>query len=119
MYSLFDDLSSIHDINSLLQRVAARAVQRVDGFRLRAVRGAGLADAGGAGTLLVPEEDGIARPAFGDGAGAKAEAVYLLLHTDLSITQIAVRLHFADTPTFTKFFVKMKGVNPKKFRTEQ
>ena len=45
------------------------------------------------------------------------EAVYLLLHTDLSITQIADRLHFADTPTFTKFFVKMKGVNPKAFRT--
>ena len=45
------------------------------------------------------------------------EAVYLLLHTDLSITQIADRLHFADTPTFTKFFVKMKGQNPKAFRT--
>ena len=45
------------------------------------------------------------------------EAVYLLLHTDLSITQIADRLHFADTPTFTKVFVKMKGVNPKAFRT--
>ncbi|MBQ7461392.1 MAG: helix-turn-helix domain-containing protein [Bacteroidaceae bacterium] len=78
-----------------------------------------MTDTGGARALLVPETDSIVDPTFGDGAGAKAEAVYLLLHTDLSITQIAVRLHFADTPTFTKFFVKMKGVNPKKFRTEQ
>ena len=28
-------------------------------------------------------------------------------------------LHFADTPSFSKFFLRMKGVNPRRYRTEK
>ncbi len=44
------------------------------------------------------------------------EAAFLLTTTSLSISQIADRLHFADTASFSKFFLRMKGVNPKWFR---
>ena len=44
------------------------------------------------------------------------EASFLLQTSRLSITQIADRLHFADTPSFSKFFHRMKGVSPKEFR---
>ena len=45
------------------------------------------------------------------------EASYLLRSTSLSITQIADRLHFADTPSFSKFFSRKKGITPKDYRT--
>lgn len=45
------------------------------------------------------------------------EASYLLRTTSLSITQIADQLHFADTPSFSKFFSRKKGVTPKDYRT--
>ncbi|MBQ7180477.1 MAG: helix-turn-helix transcriptional regulator, partial [Bacteroidaceae bacterium] len=44
------------------------------------------------------------------------EASFLLQTSQLSITQIADRLHFADTPSFSKFFLRLKGVSPKEFR---
>lgn len=44
------------------------------------------------------------------------EASYLLSTTTLSVTQIADRLHFADTPSFSKFFLRHKGVTPKAYR---
>ena len=44
------------------------------------------------------------------------EASFLLRTSPLSITQIAERLHFADTPSFSKFFLRMKGVNPRRYR---
>ena len=44
------------------------------------------------------------------------EASFLLRTTTLSITQIADRLHFADTPSFSKFFSRLKGVSPRTYR---
>ena len=44
------------------------------------------------------------------------EAVFLLRQTSLSITQISDQLHFAEVTTFTRFFNRMKGVNPREFR---
>ena len=44
------------------------------------------------------------------------EASFLLQTSTMSITQIADRLHFADTPSFSKFFSRLKGVSPKEFR---
>lgn len=44
------------------------------------------------------------------------EASFLLLTTSMSITQIADRLHFANQSSFSKFFLRMKGVTPKRFR---
>ena len=44
------------------------------------------------------------------------EASFLLQTSGLSITQIADRLHFADTQSFSKFFLRMRGINPKRFR---
>ena len=44
------------------------------------------------------------------------EATFLLQTTDLSIATIAERLNFADQSSFSKFFLRMKGVNPKRFR---
>lgn len=44
------------------------------------------------------------------------EAAYLLRTTSLSIAQIAARLHFADAPSFSKFFSRKKGVTPKDYR---
>ena len=47
------------------------------------------------------------------------EASFLLRTSTMSITQIAEHLHFADTPSFSKFFLRMKGVNPRRFRMEK
>lgn len=44
------------------------------------------------------------------------EASFLLRTTTLSVTQIADRLHFADTPSFSKFFSRLKGVSPRAYR---
>lgn len=44
------------------------------------------------------------------------EASFLLRTTSMSITQIAERLHFANQSSFSKFFLRMKGVTPKRFR---
>ena len=44
------------------------------------------------------------------------EATFLLRQTPLSISQIAEQLHFAETTTFSRFFQRMKGMNPKEFR---
>ncbi len=42
----------------------------------------------------------------------------LLIHTSLTVTQIADQLNFADQSYFTKFFKKSIGVTPAKFRAE-
>jgi len=44
------------------------------------------------------------------------EASFLLRTSKLSITQIADRLHFADTPSFSKFFSRLKGQSPREYR---
>ena len=44
------------------------------------------------------------------------EASFLLQTSKLSITQIADHLHFADTPSFSKFFSRLKGTSPKEYR---
>ena len=44
------------------------------------------------------------------------EASFLLRTSKLSISQIAERLHFADTPTFSKFFARHKGLSPREYR---
>lgn len=44
------------------------------------------------------------------------EASFLLRNSQLSITQIADRLHFADTPSFSKFFLRLKGQSPRNYR---
>ncbi|MBR2154021.1 MAG: helix-turn-helix transcriptional regulator [Bacteroidaceae bacterium] len=44
------------------------------------------------------------------------EASYLLRTTSFSIAQIADQLHFADTPSFSKFFSRKKGITPKEYR---
>jgi len=44
------------------------------------------------------------------------EAVFLLTSKSLTISQIADRLHFADTASFSKFFLRMKGISPKKYQ---
>lgn len=44
------------------------------------------------------------------------EAAWLLQTTDISIADIADRLHFADMSSFSRFFSRMKGVSPKAYR---
>lgn len=44
------------------------------------------------------------------------EALFQLRTSQLSISQIADRLHFADTPSFSKFFSRMKGMSPREYR---
>jgi len=44
------------------------------------------------------------------------ESMWLLNTTTLSVTQIAERLHFADSTTFARFFRRMKGVTPSDYR---
>ena len=44
------------------------------------------------------------------------EASFLLQTSQMSITQIADHLHFADTPSFSKFFSRLKGMSPKDYR---
>ncbi len=46
------------------------------------------------------------------------EASFLLTTTSLTVSQIADHLHFADTASFSKFFLRMKGMNPREFRKE-
>lgn len=46
------------------------------------------------------------------------EATFLLRTSQLSITQIADRLHFADTPSFSKFFSRQVGVSPRAYRNQ-
>ncbi len=45
------------------------------------------------------------------------EAAWLLRTTNLSIAQIADRLHFADAASFSKFFTRLKGQSPRDFRS--
>jgi len=42
----------------------------------------------------------------------------LLIHTNLSVTQIADELHFNDQSYFTKFFKKTTGITPGQFRNK-
>jgi len=44
------------------------------------------------------------------------EACFLLRTSKLSIAQISDRLHFSDTPSFSKFFSRMKGLSPREYR---
>ena len=44
------------------------------------------------------------------------EASYLLQQTSLPIVDIADRLHFSETASFTRFFTRMKGMNPRVYR---
>ena len=44
------------------------------------------------------------------------EATFLLKTSELSITQIADRLNFADAPSFSKFFSRLKGLSPRTYR---
>lgn len=45
------------------------------------------------------------------------EATLLLQNSSMTVAQIAEHLHFAETTTFARFFKRMKGVNPKQYRT--
>lgn len=47
------------------------------------------------------------------------EAKRLLVHDDLSVSQIAAQLHFVDDAYFNRFFRKVTGVTPLAFRREQ
>lgn len=47
------------------------------------------------------------------------EASFLLKTSSLSITQIADCLHFYDIASFSKFFSRMTGVSPKRYRSEE
>ena len=44
------------------------------------------------------------------------EASFLLRTSKLSIAQISDLLHFSDTPSFSKFFSRMKGMSPREYR---
>ena len=46
------------------------------------------------------------------------EASYLLQQTSLPIADIAVRLHFSETASFTRFFTRTKGINPSEYRRD-
>lgn len=43
----------------------------------------------------------------------------LLVHTNLSVTEIANRLNFSDQSYFTKFFKRESGISPLQYRTKQ
>lgn len=43
----------------------------------------------------------------------------LLVHTNLSVTEIAERLNFPDQSYFTKFFKRETGISPLQYRTKQ
>ncbi len=47
------------------------------------------------------------------------EAAFLLTTTSLTVSQIADRLQFADVASFSKFFLRMKGMNPREFRKQK
>ena len=42
----------------------------------------------------------------------------LLVHTNLSVTEIATRLNFADQSYFAKFFKRETGVSPLQYRAK-
>lgn len=44
------------------------------------------------------------------------ETSFLLRTTTLSVAQIVDRLHFADTPSFSKFLSRLKGISPRAYR---
>jgi len=44
------------------------------------------------------------------------EASFLLQTSPMSITQIADHLHFADAPSFSKFFSRLSGQSPRAYR---
>lgn len=44
------------------------------------------------------------------------EASFLLRTSKQSISQISDCLHFSDTPSFSKFFTRMKGMSPREYR---
>ncbi len=44
------------------------------------------------------------------------EAAFMLTTTSLTVTEIADRLHFADTASFSKFFLRLKGMTPREYR---
>ena len=44
------------------------------------------------------------------------EASFLLRTSKLSIAHISDRLHFAETPSFSKFFSRLKGLSPRAYR---
>ncbi|MGX8697742.1 MAG: helix-turn-helix transcriptional regulator, partial [Prevotella sp.] len=44
------------------------------------------------------------------------ESAWLLQTSSLTISQIADRLHFADSTTFARFFKRLKGCTPKEYR---
>ena len=44
------------------------------------------------------------------------EAMFLLQTTDLPLAAVADRLNFADQSSFSKFFLRMKGVSPKSYK---
>lgn len=44
------------------------------------------------------------------------ESSYLLAETDLSVSQIADRLHFANLSSFSKFFSRLTGQSPRDYR---
>ena len=46
------------------------------------------------------------------------EASWLLQTSDLSISQIAARLHFSDQSSFGRFFRRLKGLTPKAYRMQ-
>ena len=47
------------------------------------------------------------------------EASFLLRATSLNVAQVADRLSFADTASFSKFFTRLRGVAPKHYRQAQ
>ena len=47
------------------------------------------------------------------------EASFLLQTSQLSIAQIADRLHFADPASFSKFFSRMKDMTPRMYRERE
>ena len=43
---------------------------------------------------------------------------FLLHTTHLSVAQVADCLHFADSASFVKFFLRVKGLTPRSFREQ-
>ena len=44
------------------------------------------------------------------------EASFLLRNSNLSIAQISEQLHFSEPASFTRFFTRLKGISPRKYR---
>ncbi|MBR1651982.1 MAG: helix-turn-helix transcriptional regulator [Alloprevotella sp.] len=47
------------------------------------------------------------------------EASWLLRSTDLPLADVAARLRFATPSSFSRFFLRMKGMTPKRYRMER